>query len=178
LGRDDAARRRYGGYIVHVGVITVAIGVAASSGYRFQRDLTLAKDRPVEVGAYTLTYLGPEMRSEPHRQSQIARIAVTARGRDAGVMEPRMNHYMPTGQAIGTPSVRTTIGEDLYLSLVQMDTAGGTASLLVVIEPLVWWIWFGGGILVLGTVVSAWPSRRAARAPAAQPVLAQEGASK
>jgi cytochrome c-type biogenesis protein CcmF len=172
------ARRRYGGYIVHVGVITVAIGVAASSGYRFQRDLTLAKDRAVEVGAYTLTYLGPEVRDEPHRRSQVARIAVNARGRDVGVMEPRMNHYMPSGQAIGTPSVRSTIGEDLYLSLVQMDTAGGTASLLVVIEPLVWWIWFGGGILVLGTAVSAWPSRRTARAPAPQTVLVQEGASK
>jgi cytochrome c-type biogenesis protein CcmF len=63
------------------------------------------------------------------------------------------------------------------MSLVQMDTAGGTASLLVVIEPLVWWIWFGGGIIVLGTAVSAWPSRRAL-APAAHPALAHEAASK
>jgi cytochrome c-type biogenesis protein CcmF len=50
--------------------------------------------------------------------------------------------------------------------------------LLVVIEPLVWWIWFGGGILVLGTIVSAWPSRRTSSAPAAQPALAHEVASK
>ena len=171
------ARRRYGGYIVHLGVVTVAIGVAASSGYRFQRDVTLSKDQPAEVGAYTLTYLGPEMRKEPHRQSQIARIAVSKGGRDIGLMDPRMNHYVATGQAIGTPSVRSTMAEDLYMSLVQMDTAGGTASLLVVIEPLVWWIWFGGGIIVLGTAVSAWPSRRAL-APAVQPALAHEVASK
>ena len=173
------ARRRYGGYIVHVGVITVAIGVAASSGYRFQRDVSFVKDQPVEVGRYTLTFLGLEARNEPHRMAQIARIDVKTAGRELGVMEPRMNHYLAMNQAIGTPAVRSTVGEDLYLSLVQMDPAAGTASLLVVIEPLVGWIWFGGGILVLGHrgVGVAEPSRRARRRSRRR-VLAQEGASK
>ncbi len=168
------ARRRYGGYLVHVGVIVVAVGVAASSGYRFQRDVTLATGTSQAVGAYTLTFLGPETKNEPHRTAEIARIAVDARGADAGVMEPRLNRYLAMDQAIGTPAVRSTLREDLYLSLVNLDPDAGTASLLVVIEPLVIWIWLGAGILVLGTLVAAWPSRKAARAPAALPIA--EGA--
>jgi cytochrome c-type biogenesis protein CcmF len=172
------ARRRYGGYLVHVGVITIAVGVAASSGYRDQRDVRFVKGEPVSVGAYTLTFLGAESRDEPHRRAQIARVDVKARGDSLGVMEPRLNHYLTMNQAIGTPAVRSTVREDLYLSLVQMDPAAGTASLTVIVEPLVWWIWFGGGILVLGTAVSAWPSRRGTPAPTMQPVLTPERATK
>ena len=61
---------------------------------------------------------------------------------------------------IGTPAVKTTLGKDLYLSLVKIDEDNDRIGLQVIIEPLVFWLWFGGGIMGLGTLISAWPSRR------------------
>ena len=75
-------------------------------------------------------------------------------------MVPRLNHYKAMNQAIGTPAVLSGLDEDLYLSLVQVDVEGAMASLSVVVEPLVAWIWIGGGIMLLGTLVAAWPARR------------------
>ena len=61
---------------------------------------------------------------------------------------------------IGTPAVKTTLKEDLYLNLVNINEDGSVIGLQVIIEPLIFWLWFGGAIMCLGTGVSAWPERR------------------
>ena len=63
-------------------------------------------------------------------------------------------------QAIGTPTVMSGLDEDLYLSLVQVDPEGQMASLSVVVEPLVIWLWAGGGVMLLGSIIAGWPTRR------------------
>ena len=84
-----------------------------------------------------------------------------------------MNHYKRMGQPIGTPAVRSGLRDDLYLSLIQVDGASKTVSLDVIIEPMVWWIWFGAGVMVLGTVVAAWPERRRAQGKASSAVAGE-----
>ena len=64
------------------------------------------------------------------------------------------------GSVIGTPAVKTSLDEDLYLNLVKMDEDGKRIGLQVIIEPLIFWLWLGGGVMALGTTVSMWPSRR------------------
>lgn len=152
--------RRFGGYVVHLGVIIVAIGVAASSAYRVDTEMTLRQGATKSFGGYDITYRDTERLDEPHRWSRVARFDVSRDGRSLGTVEPRLNHYKASNQAIGTPAVMTSADEDLYMSLVQVDVDAQMASVSLVVEPLVVWIWIGGGVMLLGTVFAAWPVRR------------------
>jgi cytochrome c-type biogenesis protein CcmF len=165
-----AARRRYGGYVVHVGVIVIAVAHATATFATERHSVTFFQDQPKEVAGYTLTYKGSEWQDQPHRKSLVANIEIARDGDVIGTFGPRLNHYKSMGQPIGTPVVRSGLKEDLYLSLVNVDERAGTASMDVLLEPLVWWLWFGGGLMLLGTLVAAWPSSggRAARRPAQQ----------
>lgn len=159
------ARRRFGGYIVHFGVLAMAVAVAASSNYREETHLTLREGETVAFQGYEITYLGAKTVQESHRTAELARFAVTKNGRSLGELAPAMNHYKRMGQPIGTPDVRSGLGEDLYLSLIQVDTKQKTAALDIIVEPLVWWIWVGGLVMVLGTLFAVWPDRRSAPRP-------------
>jgi cytochrome c-type biogenesis protein CcmF len=153
-------RRRSGGYVVHIGVLLLAVGVAASSVYRQDAEMTIQKGDTKSFAGYDITFLETVRQDEPHRWSRVARLEIARNGRSVGTAEPRLNHYKRSRQAIGTPAVLTALDEDLYLSLVQVDVEAELASLSVVVEPLVVWIWIGGGVMLLGTLIAAWPVRR------------------
>lgn len=152
--------RRAGGYIVHLGVVIIAVAIAASSVYRSETEMTIREGNTKSFMGYDITYTGTERLDEPHRWSRVARFDIHKGEEALGVAEPRLNHYKKSNQAIGTPTVMSGLDEDLYLSLVQVDTEGKMASLSVVVEPLVWWLWFGGGVMLLGSIVAGWPTRR------------------
>ena len=154
------ARRRYAGYLVHVGVISIAVAHASAIAYQQKEPITLLKDGPSEVLGYEVTYLGAEWEDQPHRKSHKARLLVKEGGRELGIFEPRLNYYKKMGTPIGTPVVRSGLSEDLYFSLINIDDDAGTASLDVMLHPMVWWLWFGGALMAVGTVIAAWPSRK------------------
>lgn len=153
------ARRRFGGYIVHLGVFMVVIANLAGSAYRRETNLTIPDGGTRQFEGYSLTYTGAAWKNEPHRKSQVARFDVSRDGKRIGTLEPRLNQYKTMRQPIGTPVVHSTPMEDLYLSLVQVDPTAGTVSVDVIVQPLVWWLWFGGGVIVLGALIAGWPRR-------------------
>jgi len=152
--------RRAGGYVVHLGVVLIAVAIAASSVYRSETEMTIREGKSKSFEGYEITYTGTERLDEPHRWSRVARFDVKKGDSSLGTAEPRLNHYKKMNQAIGTPTVISGLDEDLYLSLVQVDPEGKMASLSVVVEPLVWWLWFGGGVMLLGSIIAGWPARR------------------
>ena len=83
-------------------------------------------------------------------------------GVDGDVYEPAINRFDVSGQAIGTPSVRTSLTQDVYLTLQRapQDDAGETAAIRVIVQPMVVWLWIGGGVMALGTILAAFPGRR------------------
>jgi cytochrome c-type biogenesis protein CcmF len=85
-------------------------------------------------------------------------------------MDPRLNFYNTSEQPIATPAVRSRASGDLYLNLMAVERDGSTATIRMIVEPLVPWIWTGGFIIVLGAVISIWPTRR--REMATAPVVA------
>jgi cytochrome c-type biogenesis protein CcmF len=154
-------RRRYGGYTVHLGVLVAAVAIAAGSAFGADTVATLRPGETTSLRGYELAYRGLEqgpLRDDP-RVLQVA-AAVEVSGAASGELRPSVRHYPSSSQPIGTPAVRTTAGEDLYLTLAAYDTASGSVTLHIFVRPLVAWIWIGGGIAGLGALFALWPERR------------------
>ncbi|HEX6315801.1 MAG TPA: cytochrome c-type biogenesis CcmF C-terminal domain-containing protein, partial [Gemmatimonadaceae bacterium] len=172
LGRLVAAnRRRYGGYIAHLGVLTLTLGIGASSTFRTEREATLRRGETMSVGPFTVRLDEVYSREEPQRTVLAAGVTVLRDGREVGRMEPRMNFYPTSDQPVPTPSVRSRPAGDLYINLQAFAQDGSNATLRVIQEPLVPWIWVGGMIVCLGALVSLGAGRREL-APAAAKVRA------
>jgi cytochrome c-type biogenesis protein CcmF len=153
-------RHRYGGYLAHVGVLTVAVAVAASSTGRVEREATLRPGETVTVGAYALRLTRVWAAQEPQRFVIASSVEVSRGGRVVDQLQPRLNFYRSSDQPIATPAVRSRVSGDLYLSLMAFRPDGGTATVRVILEPLVPWIWAGGGLICLAALFAAWPSRQ------------------
>jgi len=180
------ARRRFGGYVVHLGIIMVAVAVAASSGYSQRTARNLKLDEPTQFGRYELILRGFTNGEEPHRTFVAAKVEVKNPSGSVTEMLPRVNYYERSTDPIGTPALLSSAREDLYLSLLTFSAEAGTASLNLFIFPLVGWIWFGIPVIVLGALIAAWPPRRRsaesslpAKAPASSdpPKQAERGAA-
>jgi cytochrome c-type biogenesis protein CcmF len=169
------ARRRFGGYVVHLGMIVIIVAVAASSSYTTHTSGTLRMGEKLTLNGYQLKYLGTAEGKEPHRSFVAARVEVTTPSGKVEELQPRLNYYERSTDPIGTPAVRESAKEDLYLSLMAFSERGTTASLNVWVFPLVGWIWYSIPILVLGTLISLWPSRRRVAVAASNPATAVAG---
>ena len=156
------AGRSNGGMIVHVGVVVVAVAFTAASSYTTSATFTLAEGDTASIAGHTVTYEGMNPDDvNPQRTRVGARVRV-----DGGqVYEPALNQFPNATQTIGTPSVRVSAVDDVYLTLVSAPARdGGPIALGVIIEPLASWLWVGGGIMGFGTLLAAWPSPRKRRA--------------
>jgi cytochrome c-type biogenesis protein CcmF len=147
-------RRRYGGYVVHLGIVVMAVGIALSSTYRHETEVTLAPGSATTFQGYTLQLDSLYAGREPHRDFVEVKLLV-GKGENLGtVMRPRLNYYQMSDQPIGTPSVRSRLNEDFYLSLMAYAQNGSSATIHVIVNPAVIWIWIGGGIAVLGALLA------------------------
>jgi cytochrome c-type biogenesis protein CcmF len=153
-------RRRYGGYIAHIGILTVTLGIGASATFRTEREATLRKGESMQIGPFTLRLDEVYSREEPQRAVLAAGVTILRGGKEVGRMEPRMNFYPTSDQPVPTPAVRSRPGGDLYLNLQAFAQDGSNATIRAIQEPLVPWIWAGGMIVVLGAVVSLGGARR------------------
>ena len=161
-----ANRRRYGGYIVHFGVVLVAVGLAASWNYKAETEATLRPGDVVSVAGYDVRFDGVRTNQDPHRVSIIGGVTVARKGRPVGTLEPRMNYYDGRPQPIPTPAVRSAFTEDLFLNLMAYEQDGSSATFKVIVTPLVAWLWLGAAVMALGSMVAVWPKRRGSRASA------------
>ena len=165
LGRlVGANRRRYGGYIAHLGIIAVAVAIAASSSFRREYEATIKKGESMAVGSFTVKLIELYGREEPQRSRIAASVVILKNGKELGRLDPAMNFYPTSQQPIPTPAVRSRAWGDIYINLMAFKQDGSNATLKVIVEPLVPWIWLGGGIVCLGALVSMFPTRR--RSPA------------
>jgi cytochrome c-type biogenesis protein CcmF len=161
LETERRGRRRVGAYVVHAGAVVVIIAIAVSSTLGVSKEVLLRQGESTELAGYTLTFVKAEKVSEPHRQSLVARIAVSRNGAELGTLSPRMNQYETQREPIGTPAVRTFLTEDLYLSIMNVDPERGTLGLLALVNPMVGWIWIATAVMALGGLVALLPPRRA-----------------
>jgi cytochrome c-type biogenesis protein CcmF len=163
-------RRRYGGYTVHLGVLVMAVGVAVSSGMALDRTVTLGPGESASIGAFSVTHerlIVEPLASDPRVIE--TRAELTYAGQRSGSLRTALRDYPSSPTAIATPAVSTSLGEDLYVTLLASDPVSGTVTLHLFVNPLVVWIWIGGAIVGLGATFAAWPERRSVRVGAEQP---------
>jgi len=164
--------RRYGGYIVHAGIVLMFIGVAGSSFFKIEKQVSVKPGESFEVGRYTLQYGGIKNSDSPHVSIQAAEVQVLVGGQLIDTMHPEKRLYKKQNQPTTDVAIRPTLLEDLYVVLGSYDEPSGLVTFQVFVNPLLSWLWIGGFVLVLGTCVTMLPNpaERQARALARTPV--------
>ena len=163
--------RRYGGYLVHIGVVIVVIGLA---GTAFNRNIEseLALHDKLNIGPYTLENVGFTQDSNANYQSDYALLDVYKSGKKQFQMAPEKRVYLVTGQPQTMVAIHSTPEWDLYLVYEGTNPDSGQPIIKAFLNPLVGWIWAGLGILVFGTLMALVPSLSPAtaslRVPAAR----------
>ncbi len=165
--------RRYGGYVVHLGIVIVAVAVATSQSKTIEVERTVSAGDRFEVAGYTVAYGGLRTVNEPHRELLVADLTITGNGA-AAQLAPAVVFFPNATQAVGSPGIAAGLGDDVYTILAAYDTtAHSWATIRVLVIPLVSWLWLGGAVVGLGAVIAALPqpkrrevARPLARAPA------------
>src|ERR671933_676613 len=148
--------RRYGGHLVHLAMLLIGVGAVGSQVYQQQTQATLAPGQSVTLGAYTITAHGIANNQLPG--VNVTDGVLSVNGQD---LRPKKQVFDNFPQQPSTKvGLRSTPVEDLYVVLAGWDGDGpnATISLAVFVNPLVSWIWAGGVLLLLGTLVSLWPA--------------------
>lgn len=151
------SRRRYGGYIVHLGIVLMFVGFTGKS-WTIDKEASLSPGQTMQVERLTLTYKGPRMEVDTSKRMVFADIRVTEGGKETGVLSPAKFIYKkmpesPTTEVAMLHSVR----DDLYIVVGTINPQSKLASLQVHINPLVSWIWVGCLVLIVGSIVCMWP---------------------
>ena len=168
LGRLVAkGRRRYGGYIVHLAIVLIAIGVVGSSFYKNEWLVSLTPGEETTISDYILQYEDYEievLNAEPETYQSKMRFAAIlgvhkAGRRIATLVAEKNNHWLLQSPWVTEVAIRSSLKEDLYVILGGLEQ-DGLASFQLVVNPLVNWLWIGGGLLFVGAAVAMWPSGR------------------
>ncbi len=169
-------RRRYGGYIIHLGVVMIFTAIAGTALFRLERQVTLKPGERFDIGGYTLEYVGLENRDTPHISYLMANVAVFEGTRRVDTLRPEKRFYKKPEQPTTEVAIRSTLGADLYLVLGSYDDDTHLATILAYVNPLIGFLYWGGLTLALGTLVVIWPPAQPAPAPAYAAQRGEEGA--
>jgi cytochrome c-type biogenesis protein CcmF len=156
-------QRRYGGYVVHLGVVFFFVGFAGAA-LDEERLETLSPGDAVVMNGYRLEYRTAQAIPAQHYGGAVARIALYEHDRPVATMLPEKRMYWLEQQPASIPAVWSSLNEDLYVILTAIE-ADGAATLKIRRNPLVSWVWLGGFTFVLGTVLVMWPHPERGRAP-------------
>ncbi|MBP8974935.1 MAG: heme lyase CcmF/NrfE family subunit [Anaerolineae bacterium] len=165
-------RRRYGGYFIHLGMVVLGIGVIGSTAFQEVTTQTLDVGERLSLHNYELQHNGLfEAQAEDGRTMIIARATVFKDGEIVGHIRPRRDIFFTadpmTGQLspstnMSIPGTYSTLAADFYARIEHWE--GNRVTFRVYYNPLISFVWLGGVVLILGTLVALWPSRQAGRA--------------
>lgn len=152
----NSNRARYGGFLSHIGVILITLGIIASSFYGIEEMETLNVGESMTIGDYRLTYSELLLKQDNVKLSAVASVSVNRNDRQVAVMHPSYDYWFGHNDHFAEVAVRTTLAEDLFVSLVWTDynPDDSAATFRVLLNPMIIWIWLGGGFFLLGGVVA------------------------
>jgi cytochrome c-type biogenesis protein CcmF len=154
-------RRRYGGYVIHLGVVLMAFGIIGIEMFQTETQGTIALGESMTLGDYTITYDSlAEFDTDDNRNVARAVISVFRNGEYLGELNPRRDYFYESQQPMTIPGVRSSWEDDFYVLLIDWQPISTQAATFKIYHnPLVNWVWFGGFVFIFGTLVAAWPER-------------------
>jgi cytochrome c-type biogenesis protein CcmF len=159
IGLVARSRRRYGGYVVHLGIVLMFVGFAGE-GYKREEQVLLKPGEQATGAGYTVRHDAVKLTDDGQKQMVTAHVSVSRDGKPLDEMQPakwffRKHEDQPTTEV----AIRRGFAADLYIVMAAFDMQTQSATLHIVVNPLVNWIWAGFGVLALGTLIALLPER-------------------
>jgi len=151
--------RRYGGFVVHLGILIIALGVTGSHAWSVQTETTLKRGESAELAGYRFRFDGLSAAEESNHFKVVGAFTVT-NGRALGTLQPAKKFYPQEQAPIAYVDYRLGLKEDIYVVLGDFARDGSQATIKVQVNRLVSWIWIGGVVLTLGALLAILPDRR------------------
>jgi cytochrome c-type biogenesis protein CcmF len=155
-------RRRYGGYIIHISMMLMAIGILGIEIFQTETQGRVSAGQSLNISDYTVTYKELASWDENAKGVNYTRAVVDVykNGIYLGQLHPRKDYYYESQQAMTIPGQRATLQDDLYVLLVDWEpsTMAG-ATFKIYVNPLVNWLWLGSLLFLAGIVIAAWPEK-------------------
>jgi cytochrome c-type biogenesis protein CcmF len=172
MGRN---RRRYGGYIIHVSMALMAIGILGIEIFQIQTQGTIAAGEELNIGEYTVQYQELASWDDGGAGVNYTRsvVDIYENGIFIGKLYPRIDYYFDSQQNMTIPGQHATLKDDLYILLVDWQPVSSDgATFKIYVNPLVNWLWIGSLTFLLGLIFAAWPDRDPADEPVRRKVSA------
>ena len=155
-------RRRYGGYIIHISMMLMAIGILGIELFQSETQGTIQVNESLELQGYKLVYKDIAQWDDASTGVNYTRAVVQVYKNDQMLTElhPRTDYYYDSQQNMTIPGVRSTMADDVYILLVDWEPASAIgATFKIYVNPLVNWLWIGSIAFLLGIIVAAWPDK-------------------
>ncbi|MDA1127276.1 MAG: cytochrome c biogenesis protein CcsA [Chloroflexi bacterium] len=165
-----ANRPRYGGYIAHLAVVMVTLGIVGTSFFSTQKDVVLSPGERVTIEDYELVYLGSIETPKSNRTEFTSTVQVFRDGELLETLRTTRAFYPNFNMASTNAAIRSTPVEDLYI-VPSENLPDGSVGFRILVNPLIWWMWVAGPVMLLGTGIALWPQR--APSPAQVPSLSR-----
>jgi cytochrome c-type biogenesis protein CcmF len=152
-------RRRYGGFLVHAGIVFMVVGLAGYGFFQFKEDFQMKPGQEIKIQDYRLHYTGLRSISGSNYEGVGAMIDVYRGGQFMRTMQPEKRAYQRDKPSTTEVAITNNLKEDLYLILGSWER-DSTISLTVIINPLLMWLWIGTGVVIAGIFWAVLPVRR------------------
>ena len=163
-----ANRPRYGGYIVHLSVVMVTLGIVGTSFFGVQKDVVLSPGQSTQIEDYELVFLGTVETHKGNRTEFSSTVQVFRNGDPLETIRTKRSFYPSFNMASTNAAIRSTPVEDLYI-VPSENLADGSVGFRVLVNPLIWWMWVAGPVMLIGTVIALWPQKIPVLVPAESP---------
>jgi cytochrome c-type biogenesis protein CcmF len=161
VGRNH---RRYGGYIIHLGIVLIALGIVGDAYFKQETQGTLARGESLKLGEYELRFEGLRAyNGSDGREVHEAQASLFQDGQFIRSLTPRRDYFVVQEQPVSIASVHSTPGADVYVLLLEWKNSGASATFKMYFNPLINWVWIGGLVMILGTIIAAWPAKKGER---------------
>ena len=169
IGLVGRSRRRYGGYIVHVGIVLMFLGFAGE-GFKREEQVLLKPGQQTTVGQFTVRHDALRVTSDAQKQMITGHVTVFEDGAEIGSLEPAKWFFNKRVEEPTTEvAIRRRPSEDLYIVLAGYSAEDQSATYAITVNPLVNWIWFGFGLMAVGSILALLPESAFAFAAAKLP---------
>lgn len=159
-------QRRYGGYIVHFGIVLIFVGISGTA-FTLQNEFTIKPEENFDLGRYHIKFARMTFGKDDAKEWMGSDLEVYLDGKLVHKLHPEKRLYTTHEQPTTEVALLSTWRDDLYVVLAGYDNEKGSATFSVYVNPLVRWLWIGGWVMALGTVLAFVPLSRQPQAPSA-----------